>query len=102
MYLLELTDQFDRWLHKLKDRSAKARVLKRLKQVELGNLGDAKSVGGRVYELRITYGPGYRIYFSRNGNVVIILLYGGDKSTQQKDITRAKAILKNLENTNDN
>ena len=80
---------------------AKARILLRLKHVELGNLGDVQSVGGKILELRIDYGPGYRIYFARKGNSIILLLIGGDKSTQTSDIEKAKKLLTELEETDD-
>jgi len=101
MYLIETTMQFDKWLKKLKDRSAVGRILARLKVVESGNLGDSKSVGGKISELRLTYGPGYRIYFTKKGNRIILLLCGGNKSTQSSDIKKAKAILRELEASHD-
>ncbi len=101
MYLIETTLWFDKWLRKLRDKKAKARILMRLKQVELGNLGDVKSVGHRISELRINYGQGYRVYFTRKGNVIILLLHGGDKSTQSKDIEKARLRLKEIEAKDD-
>jgi len=83
------TEDFVRWFTKLRDRQARARIAARLRRVELGNLGGAKSVGARVSELRIDHGPGYRLYFTRRGVEFIVLLVGGDKSTQQRDIERA-------------
>ncbi|PHJ55740.1 addiction module protein [Nostoc linckia z18] len=80
---------FDEWLDTLRDRKAKAKIRARLDRVEDGNLGDYKSVGEDVCELRIDYGPGYRIYFGQEGITVIILLCGGDKSTQEQDIVKA-------------
>jgi putative addiction module killer protein len=74
----------------LRDAQVRARILTRLDQLERGLLGDWKSVGEGVYELRIEYGPGYRVYYAKEGNIVILLLCGGDKSTQQEDITRAR------------
>ena len=97
MYFIETAIQFDKWLKKLKDKSAIGRILTKLKMVESGNLGDSKSVGGKISELRLTYGPGYRIYFFKKGNTIILLLNGGNKSTQPSDIKKAKAILKELE-----
>jgi putative addiction module killer protein len=91
--IIKKTDIFDRWLAKLKDAYGKARILARLKRVELGNLGDHKSVGRGVFEFRIDCGPGYRIYFARRHDIIIILLIGGDKSTQQKDLEKAHQIL---------
>ena len=79
------------WLQGLNDRQARARIEARLARVAVGNLGDVEPVGEGVLELRIDWGPGYRVYFSRLGNVIVLLLCGGDKRTQQKDIKRAKA-----------
>lgn len=81
---------FDEWFDGLRDRKAKSKIAARLERVELGNLGDCRSVGDGVYELRIYYGPGYRIYFGEVGSAIILLLCGGDKSTQAKDIHQAK------------
>ncbi|ASK36561.1 addiction module protein [Alcanivorax sp. N3-2A] len=87
-----LPPQFDEWLHRLKDAQGKARISARIRRVSLGNIGDIKSVGGRVSELRIHAGPGYRVYLTYRGQEIIILLVGGDKSTQNKDINAAKAL----------
>lgn len=81
---------FREWLYKLRDRTAIARITTGLERVELGNLGDHKSVGSGVMELRINYGPGYRVYYALEGNQVVLLLIGGDKSTQNRDIETAK------------
>ncbi len=89
MYTILTTEAFDSWLAKLSDRKARARVQSRLRTVGLGSLGDAKSVGGKVSELKIDYGPGYRLYYTRRGVEVIMLLIGGDKSTQGRDIKKA-------------
>ena len=83
------TDDFDRWLRKLKDRQGRLRILARIDRLAHGNPGDAKTVGQGVLELRLTYGPGYRVYCARRGNRVVLLLCGGDKSTQQSDIAKA-------------
>lgn len=92
---IKRTNIFDTWLHKLRDKRAIDKIVIRIKRIEqTNNLGDYKSVGENLYELRIDYGPGYRLYFSFNGNEIIILLCGGDKSTQQKDIEKAKVINK--------
>ena len=80
---------FDRWLRKLKDRRAAARVLIRIDRLAAGNPGDVKPVGGGISELRIDYGPGYRVYYLREGDRLILLLCGGDKSTQSADIAAA-------------
>ena len=81
---------FRKWLEGLRDRQARAKIRVRLNRIRLGNFGDSKSVGGGVSELRIPYGPGYRVYFGRKDNTVVILLFGGDKKTQSKDIALAK------------
>lgn len=82
------TESFDRWLRKLKDRHGRLRILERIDQLAHGNPGDVKPVGQGVLELRLTYGPGYRVYYAQNDRVVM-LLHGGDKSTQHHDIERA-------------
>jgi putative addiction module killer protein len=97
MYTLRLTEEFQAWLDGLRDFRAQVRIAARLRLVEAGNLGDWKSVGGQVSEMRVDVGPGYRLYFTRRGNVLIVMLAGGDKSTQSRDINRAKRILKTLE-----
>ncbi|MEQ3362825.1 type II toxin-antitoxin system RelE/ParE family toxin [Raoultibacter massiliensis] len=87
------TDEFARWLKRLKDASARARINLRVDRVAMtGNLGDCKSVGDGVSEMRIDYGPGYRLYFAWREDKLILLLVDGDKSTQQKDIARAKRL----------
>ncbi len=83
---------FDRWLRRLKDRRAAARVLIRVNRLAAGNAGDAKPVGHGVCELRIDYGPGYRVYYLSEGNRLILLLTGGDKSSQETDIRTAHQI----------
>lgn len=83
---------FHRWLSKLKDRRAVARVLVRINRLAAGNPGDVKPVGHGVSELRIAYGPGYRIYYLQDGDRMILLLTGGDKSSQEADIRRAHQI----------
>ena len=89
MYELRRSAEFDRWLAGLRDRAAIARVLVRLDRLARGNPGDVRSVGSGVSELRIDYGPGLRVYYVQHGEVMVILLCGGDKATQSRDITRA-------------
>ncbi len=96
-YELRKTDIFDRWLAKLKDRSAKIKILARLDRIENGNFGDYKQIDKNLFELRIFFGPGYRIYYTIRGNTIVILLTGGKKATQSKDIEKAKVLLNELE-----
>jgi putative addiction module killer protein len=84
------TDEFRTWLRRLKDDNAVARIVARIRRIEQGNLGDTKSVGAGLMEIRIDYGPGYRIYYVQRGATIVILLCAGDKRTQQKDIKRAR------------
>ncbi|MCC6453251.1 MAG: type II toxin-antitoxin system RelE/ParE family toxin [Acidobacteria bacterium] len=88
------SDTFDRWLRKLRDPQAKARVEMRIRRLGLGNPGDVQPIGAGLSEMRIDYGPGYRVYYLEQGGVVVILLCGGDKRSQQKDIVRAKELAK--------
>ncbi len=81
---------FMKWLSKLRDRNAHARISARLNRVKLGNFGEVKALGDGVHELKIDYGPGYRIYYAMNGKTIVLLLIGGDKSTQSQDIATAK------------
>lgn len=81
---------FEDWLSSIKDKSSRARILNRIDRVKLGNFGDCRSVGSGVYELRIQFGPGYRVYFGLSGERLVILLCGGDKGSQVDDIHRAK------------
>ena len=97
MFQIQQTEVFAKWFVNLRDVRAKARILARLDSVSLGNLGDAKSVGGGVSEMRIDAGAGYRVYFTRRQRVIVILLCGGDKSTQAKDIANAKRIVREIE-----
>lgn len=89
MYAVRQTEEFLTWLDGLKDMRAQVRIAARLRQAEVGNLGDWSPVEGEVSELRVDYGPGYRLYFVRRGRVILVLLNGGDKSTQKRDIRRA-------------
>ena len=96
MIQVRRTEFFNEWLARLKDEKAKAKVAARIDRLALGNPGDVKSVGGSVNELRIDYGPGYRVYFTRRGKAVIILLAGGDKGSQEKDIRAAIGLAKTM------
>jgi putative addiction module killer protein len=91
------TDRFKIWLTGLRDERARARILKRLDRAGQGNLGDVAPVGGGISEMRIFYGPGYRVYFVQRGQQLIVLLCGGDKSTQGADIEEARAMAKELD-----
>jgi putative addiction module killer protein len=93
------SETFDRWLRKLKDRRAAARVLVRIDRLAGGNPGDVKPVGEGISELRINYGPGYRVYYLQVGDELILLLCGGDKSNQDVDIKNAKRIAKEWKET---
>ncbi|MCW5257259.1 type II toxin-antitoxin system RelE/ParE family toxin [Verminephrobacter aporrectodeae subsp. tuberculatae] len=86
------TDLFDRWLVGLRDRQARAKIEVRIRRLSLGNPGDARPVGEGVSEMRIDYGPGYRVYFKQHGRVMVLLLCGGDKGSQDRDIALAKTI----------
>lgn len=91
-YLVRLLPAFDTWLRGLRDAQGRARILARIKRAEQGHLGDSKSVGHEVSEMRIDCGPGYRLYYTRRGRVLIVLLCGGDKSTQRANIKRARTL----------
>ena len=91
------TTRFSAWLAGLRDDRARARILKRLDRAKDGNLGDVAPVGEGVSEMRIFYGPGYRVYFVQRGQELIVLLCGGDKSTQDEDIEEAKGLAKEIE-----
>ena len=97
MVELRRTVIYDRWFRALWDRNARARIEIRIDRLQLGNAGDVRPVGEGVSELRIHYGPGYRVYFVRKDDVLILLLCGGDKASQQSDIARAKALAREWE-----
>jgi len=90
------TDKYSEWFADLRDRRARARINARIRRLSLGNPGDVKPVGEGVSELRIDYGPGYRVYFTQRGRKVVILLAGGDKRTQERDIQTALGFARNL------
>ena len=89
MYTVLQTEEFVDWLDDLKDIRARVRISARLRQVEAGNLGDWSPIEGDVSELRIDFGPGYRLYFVRRGRIIIVMLNAGDKSSQKRDVRRA-------------
>jgi putative addiction module killer protein len=97
MYTLLRSDEFDTWLTDLKDRIARARIIHRIRSAEHGNFGDCEAVGEGVSEMRIHVGPGYRVYYTRRGGVVYLLLLGGDKSSQKRDIKRAIEMARTLD-----
>ena len=94
MFEVQQTAIFEAWIDGFKDMRAVARIEVRLRRLSLGNVGDAKSLGDGVSEMRIDYGPGYRLYFTRRGERIVILLCGGDKKRQSGDIARAKQMAK--------
>ena len=98
MYIIKETKVFSKWLLKLKDIKAKVAILRRINRIRQGNFGDTKGVGDNISELRIAVGAGYRVYYTKRENKIVILLVGGNKSTQSKDIIRAKELLKEIEN----
>ena len=97
------TPIFNKWLRTLRDRSARSRIVDRLKRLALGHVGDTKPLGDNVHELRFAFGPGYRIYYIWKGDRLVFLLSGGDKDSQSRDIVKAKALAKEandgIENT---
>ena len=97
MIEIRKTGIFTKWFNSLKDRRAKARIQARIDRVEIGNFGDVAPVGEGINELRIFSGPGYRVYFKQCGAALVVLLCGGDKSTQTSDIARAREIAKQIE-----
>ena len=91
------TEEFAHWLTSLRDGLAAKRIKQRIARVQIGLFGDVKPVGDGLSELRINHGPGYRVYFARRGDILVILLCGGDKGSQSRDIARAKALAEQLE-----
>lgn len=91
-FQVRTTGVFDKWFQNLRDRQARIRIQIRIDRLEQGNPGDMKSVGSGISEMRIDHGPGYRVYFHQRGPTIVLLLCGGDKSTQQSDIDKARAI----------
>ena len=91
------TAEFSEWLDRLRDRQARARIIVRIERMEDGNFGDVEPVGDGVSEMRIFYGPGYRVYFVQQEQAVVVLLCGGDKSSQKRDVRKAKKLAKELQ-----
>ncbi|MEO7178905.1 MAG: type II toxin-antitoxin system RelE/ParE family toxin [Allosphingosinicella sp.] len=101
-FQLAETDAFHHWLGSLADRRAAARIVDRIKRASNGNFGDVKPLGSGVSEMRIDYGPGYRVYFFRRGKALVILLCGGDKKSQRADVTRAIRMKEEIEQGDSN
>ena len=101
MKTIHTTEVFDGWFASLRDKLAEKRIQARIRRAELGNFGDCEPVGEGVSEMRIHYGPGYRVYFAQRGMEIVILLAGGDKSTQDSDIARAQSIAQELRHEQD-
>jgi putative addiction module killer protein len=99
MYIIEKTDEFEKWFRKLKDLRTKAKILFRIQRIEdHGNFGDCEPVGIGISELRIHYAKGYRVYLKEHNGKIVLLLNGGDKSTQQKDVEKAKQLWNDYKN----
>ena len=96
MVEIRQTEAYARWFMRLRDRQARVRIDNRIRRMSLGNLGDVRPVGDGVSEVRIEYGPGYRVYFVQRGETLIVLLAGGDKDSQVRDIRRAQELARGL------
>ena len=101
MFLIQETDEFREWIDELRDQKAQVRIAARLRAIAAGNLGDWGPIAGPISEFRVHYGPGYRLYFTRKGSILILLLCGGDKGSQKRDIYRATKIFGELEQDDD-
>lgn len=97
-YLVEQTETFREWISSLRNLSVRIAILRRIDRVAHGNLGEIKPLGDGVSEMKIDKGPGYRVYYMRRGELVILLLAGGDKSSQERDIKRAKQLAREMSN----
>lgn len=97
MAAVEKTEEFNTWLTALRDARAKAKIISRIDRLADGNPGDVRPVGNGISEMRVHYGPGYRVYYCQRGETIVIILCGGDKDSQAKDIATAKEIKENLE-----
>ena len=96
MFEIDSTEEFDEWIAGLRDRKGRAIILRRIDRIQLGNFGNVAPVGEGISELKIRFGPGYRVYFKINNQTLILLLLGGDKDTQDDDIKKAKELAANL------
>jgi putative addiction module killer protein len=94
------TDKFEKWLRSIVDIRVRRKITLRIQRLKLGNFGDYKSVGKEIYELRIHFGPGYRVYFAKKEELFVILLVGGDKSSQSKDISQSQLLWQEIKNDN--
>ena len=92
------TEEFEKWLRSIVDIRSRRKITLRIQRLKLGNFGDYKSVGNEIYELRIHFGPGYRVYFAKKRELFVILLIGGDKSSQSKDIAQSKPLWQEIKN----
>lgn len=97
MYEVLQTSAYAAWFRSLRDRKVRGLIVRRVERLELGNFGDSKSLGDGVHELRLKFGPGYRVYFTHRGVRIVLLLCGGDKGSQSRDIARAKQLALELE-----
>lgn len=97
MNTMHETESFSGWLMRLKDRKGRLRILARIRSAAAGNFGDCKPLGGGVSEMRIDVGPGYRVYYAQEGRRVYLLLLGGDKNAQRRDVTKAKALWRQIQ-----
>lgn len=93
MNIIKFSPEFGQWLSALRDLKGRVKIIARLERAEQGNFGDVKPLGGSLYEMRVHYGPGYRIYYTQRGEIIYLLLIGGDKSSQAKDIAKARAMM---------
>jgi putative addiction module killer protein len=101
MFSVRKTEQFSRWLDGISDQQTRIRLVRRLRKVQRGLLGDVRFVGNGIYEMREFFGPGWRMYYLQTGDTVILMLGGGDKSTQSKDIEQAIALAESIRSGND-
>lgn len=93
MNIIKFSPEFGQWLAALRDLKGKVKIIARLERAAQGNFGDAKSLGGGLHEMRVPFGPGYRIYYTQRGEIVYLLLVGGDKSSQSRDMAKARAMM---------